>query len=422
MAFEFEEELGGISAYRHTGNGLRVLLAPLRGAPVATFMVTYLVGSRNERTGLTGATHFLEHLMFKGTETYQKAKGTSVFQVLQTVGAKVNATTWVDRTNYFAVTPAEHLTLVMDIEADRMRNLRLTPEDVEAERTVILNELDMGQNNPFTVLYQQVWATAFAVHPYHHPTIGWRSDVEQVTAEDLRGFYDTFYYPDNAVATVVGSFDPDTVLAQIEERFGGIAPGRAGRKDYIPQEPQQRGERRVTVRKADAAGSLMMAWKAVSATHPDAAALSVLGYVLGQGKSSRLHRALIDGGHAMWSMASATLLRDAGLWAIYAKPLPHTTLADLERLAQDEVDRVIADGIQPRELERARAALLASEAYSRDGAYSAASALNEAIAVGDWKLFATAKARVDAVTPEDLQRVAVQYLTEDTRTVGWHVI
>jgi len=422
MPFTLEEELGGISAYRHTGNGLRVLLVPLRGASVATFMVTYLVGSRNEKTGLTGATHFLEHLMFKGTDTYQKAKGTSVFQVLQTVGAKVNATTWLDRTNYFAVSPSEHLPLVMDIEADRMRNLRLAPEDVEAERTVILNELDMGQNNPFSVLYQQVWAAAFAVHPYHHPTIGWRSDVEHATADDLRGFYDTFYHPDNAVATVVGSFSAETVLAQIDERFGRIAPGMNGRPERIPQEPAQRGERRVTVRKADATGSLMMAWKAVPATHPDAAALSVLGYVLGQGKSSRLHRTLIDGGHAMWSMASATLLRDAGLWAIFAKPLPHTPLAELERLAQEEVVKVVEQGIQPRELERARAALLASEAYSRDGAYAAASALNEAIAVGDWRLFATAKDRVDAVTPEDLKRVATQYLTEDTRTVGWHVV
>ena len=174
-AFTYVESSGGIEAYRMKSNDLQVLLLPEAAAPVVTFMITYRVGSRNESTGLTGATHFLEHLMFKGTERFNKEKGATIFNVLQRVGAQVNATTWLDRTNYYELLPKEHLALAIEIEADRMRGARISEEDIESERTVILNEFDRGENEPIRKLYHAVWSAAFVAHPYHHPTIGWRT-------------------------------------------------------------------------------------------------------------------------------------------------------------------------------------------------------------------------------------------------------
>ena len=176
--FTFEEESGGIEAYRLEANGLQVLLLPQTAAPVVTFMITYHVGSRNEALGLTGATHFLEHLMFKGTSRFNKRAGTSVFNTLQRVGAEINATTWFDRTNYYELLPKEHLPLAVEIEADRMRGALIDAADLESERTVILNEFDRGENDPMRKLYHAVWSSAFVAHPYHHPTIGWRSDID----------------------------------------------------------------------------------------------------------------------------------------------------------------------------------------------------------------------------------------------------
>ena len=185
-AFESVRTVGGIEELRHR-NGLTVLLVPDAAAPVVAFQVTYRVGSRNEVSGLTGATHLLEHLMFKGSERFNRDLGTSVFQTLQSVGGQINATTWYDRTNYYALLPAEHLGLAVEIEADRMRGARVRDEDLASERTVVLNELDRGENEPLRTLLHAVYATAFHAHPYGHPVIGWRSDVETVTAEGLRG-------------------------------------------------------------------------------------------------------------------------------------------------------------------------------------------------------------------------------------------
>ncbi|HIL58756.1 MAG TPA: insulinase family protein, partial [Rhodothermales bacterium] len=221
-AFAFERAEGGVEAYRHRANGLTALLLPdpagEAAPPVAAFQVTYRVGSRNEGAGLTGATHLLEHLMFKGSERFNRDLGTSVFQVLQSVGGSINATTWYDRTNYFAVLPEDQLHLAVEVEADRMRGARVRDEDLASERTVVLNELDRGENEPLRKLLHAVYSTAFQAHPYGHPVIGWRSDVETVTADGLRHFYDTYYWPSRATASVAGKFDRQTVLDLLDEQ------------------------------------------------------------------------------------------------------------------------------------------------------------------------------------------------------------
>jgi len=205
--FTYVKTVGGIDEYTLNSNGLQVLLMPDRSAPVVTYMVTYRVGSRNEVTGTTGATHLLEHLMFKGSTNFNDPKGNSVKQYLETVGGNYNASTYLDRTNYYAEVGTEYLEGYIAIEADRMRNLWLREDDRRPEMTVVRNEFEQGENDPVQSLDKEITAAAFQAHPYHHSTIGWRSDIEGVPIEKLRAFYDTFYWPDNATATVIGDFD-----------------------------------------------------------------------------------------------------------------------------------------------------------------------------------------------------------------------
>jgi zinc protease len=409
---------GGISEYRLESNGLLVLLLPQAAAPVVAFMVTYRVGSRNERAGLTGATHFLEHLMFKGTERFNKERGTGVFAVLQRVGALMNATTWLDRTNYYELLPSEHLELAIEIEADRMRHARVREEDLESERAVILNELDRGENDPTRKLLQAVYATAFFAHPYGHPTIGWRSDIERVTVEGLRHFYDTYYWPDNATVSVIGAFEPEEVLALVALHFGGIPAAPTTFEHAVTEEPPQRGERRVVVRQAGQLGALLMAFKAPAGLAPEADALDVLAVALGAGKSSRLYRRLTDTGLTTSEGAWMPRLRDPGLFSIFASLAPDVTHEAVEAAIWEVLEEVMSEGITEAELSRARRQLIADEAFGRDGPFAVAARLNEAIAAGDWTLYTTFLERIEHVSLADIRSAARRIFDRDRVTVG----
>ncbi len=417
-AFAFVRSSGGVEEYRLTANGLAVLLLPQTAAPVVTFMVTYRVGSRNERAGLTGATHLLEHLMFKGTERYNKDAGTAIFPTLQRVGAVVNATTWFDRTNYFELLPKEHLALAVEVEADRMRGARVRDEDLASERTVVLNELDRGESDPTRKLLQALHATAFFAHPYGHPTIGWRSDVERVTAGGLRHFYDTYYWPDNATASVIGDFDREEALGLIEEHFGAIPPAPDPFEHNVTEEPPQQGERRVTVRQAGQLGTVMLGFKSVPALDEAADALDVLAVALGDGKSSRLHRRLTDRGLTTSAWAYAPRLRDPGLFIVYGALAPGVPHAEVEDALWETLREVAGGGLTEAEMERARNQVVAQEAFGRDGPYAVASQLNEAIAAGDWTLYTTYLDRIERVTAEAVQAAAQRLFVRDALTVG----
>ena len=418
---DFVKSFGGIDEYRLASNGLAILLAPDHSAPVITFQVTYRVGSRNEVTGTTGATHILEHMMFKGSEGYNDAKGNSVKQYLEHIGGQYNANTSVDRTTYFATIGRDNLDGYIAIEADRMRRLLLRESDRQAEMTVVRNEYERGKNDPDELLSEAVNAAAFVALPYHHPTIGWLSDIEHVPIEKLRAFYDTFYWPNNATVTVVGDLDAAATLAMIRKYYGGYAHSPSAIPEIYTEEPAQRGGRRVVVKRPGDLGAVLIAHKVPNGRDADQPALEMLDAILSSGKSARLYRALVDQGLALNAGSGTELHRDLSLHTLFAQLAPGATHEIVEKALLAELNKIKTEGVSVAEIDRVRQQYIAADAYRRDGTAAVASELNEWIAVGDWTLYSSFPEQVERVTPADVQRVARKYFDEDQSTTGWFI-
>ena len=420
-SFKHIKSSGGIEEYQLKSNGLKVLMLQDSSTPVATFMVTYHVGSRNEAIGYTGSTHLLEHLMFKGSRNYNKEKGTAIWDELQNIGAQINATTWNDRTNYFEVVPSQYLEKAISIEADRMRYSFLRDEDRQPEMTVVRNEYERGENNPFDVLDKNIWATAYQAHPYHHSTIGWRSDIENVSTERLKDFYNIYYWPNNATATVIGDFNVDSTLSLIEKYFGEHSKSEHEIPKVYTEEPQQEGPRRIVVKRTGQAGITAVAHKTPHGLHNDIHAIHLLGKILCDGKSSRLYQKIVDQGLATSLFMYDFPFKDNGLFITYAFLTPEVSNQKVEEIILDEYNDIINNGVDQEELNRAIAKTRATVAFSRDGSYAVASALNEAIAIGDWEFYTNFLDNIEAVSTENIQLAAKQYLIEDQSTVGWFI-
>jgi zinc protease len=417
--FTHVRTVGGIDEYTLDANGMRVLLLPQKSVPVVTFMITYHVGSRHEVTGTTGATHLLEHLMFKGTAKYNRSLGTGFDQMLERVGAETNATTWLDRTNYFATVPSNALPLLVELEADRMRNLILADEDRKPEMTVVRNEFERGENDPRSALDKEIWAAAFMAHPYHHDTIGWRSDIERVPIEKLRAFYDTFYWPNNATATLIGDFESGKALALIKEKYAVIPKSPHAFPEIYTEEPEQSAQRRVGIKRAGELGVVSVAHKIPRATDADWPAVQVLSAVLTEGKTSRLYRSLTDQNLTTDVSAHCAFNFDPTLHTIYAELADGAKHSDVEKRIFADIEAIKKNGVTSAEVASAVAGLLAERAFERDGTFALASMINECIAVGDWTLFTTLDDKFRAVTAADVQRVAKKYLLDRRSVVGW---
>ena len=420
-SFKHIKSSGGIEEYQLKSNGLKVLMLQDSSTPVATFMVTYHVGSRNEAIGYTGSTHLLEHLMFKGSRNYNKEKGTAIWDELQNIGAQINATTWNDRTNYFEVVPSQYLEKAISIEADRMRYSFLRDEDRQPEMTVVRNEYERGENSPFDVLDKNIWATAYQAHPYHHSTIGWRSDIENVSTERLKDFYNIYYWPNNATATVIGDFNVDSTLSLIEKYFGEHSKSEHEIPKVYTEEPQQEGPRRIVVKRTGQAGITAVAHKTPHGLHNDIHAIHLLGKILCDGKSSRLYQKIVDQGLATSLFMYDFPFKDNGLFITYAFLTPEVSNQKVEEIILDEYNDIINNGVDQEELNRAIAKTRATVAFSRDGSYAVASALNEAIAIGDWEFYTNFLDNIETVSTENIQLAAKQYLVEDQSTVGWFI-
>jgi zinc protease len=416
----FVQSLGGITEYTLKSNGLRILLVPDNSVPVAGCMVTYHVGSRNEATGYTGATHLLEHLLFKGSKKFNKKNKNSVDILLEKHGALLNATTWFDRTNYYEIVPEDALSLAIEIEADRMRTALFSKQDKEDEMPIVRNEFERGENLPMEALDKAVWQAAYVAHPYHHSTIGWRSDIENVSIERLRKFYDDFYHPDNATVTIAGSFDEKKVLNQIKKFFGAHPRSPKEYPKVYTTEPTQEGERRAVVHRSGV-DMICVAHKTPEALHADIPALLILGTILHDDKTSRLHKAFIDSAKGTDVQLMCFQLLDPGLFQTFITLSPKTTHLEAELLLKKEYDHISKKGITEKELAKAKRSIRVSLAARKDGLYSFLMTINEDLASGDWTRFVTLPKLLEKVSTSDVQRVAQIYLKESQSTVGYFV-
>jgi len=419
--FAHVKTVGDIDEYTLKSNGLQVLLLPEHSSPTLTFMVTYRVGSRNEVTGTTGATHILEHMMFKGTTNRDRSKGNNVDQLLERTGARYNATTWLDRTNYYETLGSEHLQTVIAMEADRMRHLKLLDSDRQPEMSVVRNEYERGENSPIMALYKEIYHTAYVAHPYHHSTIGHRSDIEKVKIEKLREFYNTFYWPNNATVTIVGDFQPKDALALVKKSYGVYPKSPKPIPELYTVEPPQDGPRRVTVKRPGELGVVAIAHKITQATHADYAAISLLSAILADGKNSRLYKAITDKNMSTGISNDVGYNADPSLHVLFLPLAPGIRHEDVEKVALQEIERLKKDGVTAQELQAAVAKMLADAAFERDGSFAVAGRLNESIAAGDWSLYYRLEDATRKVTAEDIKRVANAYFNEDQSTTGWFI-
>ncbi|MBD0825474.1 M16 family metallopeptidase [Aestuariibaculum marinum] len=419
--FEKIQELEGVEEYLYTPNGMKMLLVQDNSAPVVTVQVVYRVGSKHEVPGNTGSTHLLEHLNFKGTPTFNKKNGTGIFKILQGIGAEMNATTWNDRTNYYETIPSDKIELALHIEADRMRNSLLLKEDKEAEMTVVRNEFERGENNPGSLLSKEIWATAYMAHPYHHETIGWRSDIEKMPIEVLRDFYNTYYWPDNATLTIIGDFQKDQLFGLVDKYFGAITKA----PHQIPQpyttEPEQLGPRRIVVKKPGQQAMVTIAYKIPGRMHEDLPALEVLSQIAGSGTSSLISKTFVDKGLATFGYARASKFQDVGLFTVTLAFSPDKDVEELNAQLINMLDKIKEEGVTQEDVDRVVAKLNTQTILSRDGSGSIASELNEAIAGGDWRDYIKGAQRLSKVTAEDVKRVANKYLLENQSTTGYFI-
>ena len=413
--------VGSIDEYTLQSNGLQVLLMPEHSSPTLTFMVTYRVGSKNEVTGTTGATHLLEHLMFKGSKNHTREKGNNVDQLLERTGALFNATTWLDRTNYYANMGSEHLATVVGMEADRMRNLLLREEDRKPEMTVVRNEFERGENSPIQALYKEIYQTAFVAHPYHHSTIGHRSDIEKVSIEKLREFYNTFYWPNNATVTIIGDFEPAKALELVKKSFGVYPRSPKPIPAVYTEEPEQTGARRTVVKRPGQLGVVAVAHKIPAATHPDFAPVMLMSAILADGKNSRMYKAITNKNLSTGVDGEFGIFADPALHIVFAPLAPGAKHDEVEAIVLQEIERLKKDGVTEVELKAAVAKNAADAAFKLDGSFGIAGNINEFISAGDWTLFYGLDEATKKVTVADIQRVANKYLIEEHSTTGWFV-
>lgn len=408
----------GITEYR-LENGLRVLLFPDPSKPLVTVNITYLVGSRHEGYGETGMAHLLEHLLFRGSPRHP-----DIDRELTERGAQPNGTTWYDRTNYFEIFPAsrDNLAWALDLEADRMVASFLRPEDLATEMTVVRNEMEAGENDPLGILVERTMSTAYLWHNYGKSPIGARSDVENVPIERLRAFYRKYYQPDNAMLVVAGAFDEREALELVVEKFGRIPrPERSGENVLYPTytvEPVQDGERRVTLRRVGEVQYVTSMYHTPAGSHPDYAAVEILAFVLGDNPSGRLYKALVETRAATRVGARSYQLREAGPLLFTATVERDRDLEAVLRAMNETIEGVRTSPVTDEEVERARASLLNDVRQAFNSSAGIALQLSEWAALGDWRLFFLHRDRIEAVTAEDVNRVARAYLKPDNRTVG----
>ena len=432
MAAVEEEQAGSASTVQEhvLDNGLRVLIQEVHTAPLATVWAWYRVGSKDEGPGLTGVSHWVEHMNFRGSTNIPREK---VKGIIEQYGGYWNGYTWIDQTTYTETATRDALDRMLFIESERMGSCLYDPADCEAERTIIISELQGGENDPDTLLDQELTATAFRAHTYRHPTIGWLSDLQTMTRDDLYGHYRRFYVPNNATLVIVGDFDADAAMRDVVKRFGGIPAGDVGRRPQT-KEPEQLGQRRVTISKDGTTAYLKIAHHAPAGDEAEFVPLLVLDAVLTGAKgvnlwasfrtpppqrSARLYQALVNTGLASGVTGSIVPTQLPFMYTVSATATEGTALDRLEDAAVAEIDRVALGGITPQELTKAKTQLRARLIFENDSITNIAHHLGYFATIGRWQDFHALPARIDAVTLDQVAQVAARRLAPTSRTIGW---
>jgi zinc protease len=411
-------------------NGLKIIVQEIHTSPLVSVWCWYRVGSRDEGPGRTGASHWVEHMNFKGTTHIprEQMKG-----IVERFGGMWNGYTWIDQTTYVETAGRAALDQMLFLEAERMVNGLYDPAECDSERTVIISELQGGENDPDQLLDTEVTATAFRVHPYGHPTIGWISDLKSMTRDDLYGHYSRFYIPNNATLVVVGDVETDDVLRLVLKHFGGIPPGALPERLRIA-EPPQLGERRVLVEREGTTGYVKIVFHAPAASEDDFFPMLVLDAVLTGAKGvnlwssfrgsppqrkARLYTSLVE--HGLASTVSGALLptEEPFLYTLSFTVLEGSALESVEAAASAEIEHVRSAGIDVVEMARAKRQLRARLVFENDSVTNVAHQLGYFATLAEPDYFGSMQRRIDAVTPEQVWDVARRRLAPACRTVGW---
>ncbi len=398
-------------------NGMKILVQPDHTIPNVALYIFYRIGSRNERPGTTGVSHFFEHMMFNGAKKY----GPGMFdRTMEDAGGSNNAYTSKDLTVYQDWFPRSQLELIFDLEADRIRDLSFDPQVIESERGVVASERRTSvENNNFGILFEQLWATAFTAHPYQWPVLGWMVDIQNWKLEDLKHHFEIGYSPSNATMVVAGDVTAEEIIKLAEKYIEPIKSHEPPAK-VTTKEPEQQGERRVVVRKFAQLPLLMIGYHVPASSDPDYYPMQVLQVILFSGQSSRMYQRVVDKDQlALGVSGSASFSFDPTLFTITSQPKVGVSPETVEKAIYEEFDRVKSGGVTDVELEKAKNILKANFYRQMKTINGRANSLGQyEIFFGDYRKLFSAADEFAKVTKDDLRRVAARYFTEKNRTVA----
>jgi len=397
-------------------NGLKVLIYEDHFAPVVSAQVHYRVGSYNESSGLTGISHLLEHMAFKGTKKYGPKEYN---RIIEEAGGRNNAFTSIHRTVFYANLRSDRYELELELEADKMQNLLIPPDEFILEKDVVIEERRLGENDPHRNLFEHLDLVSFSYHPYRNPIIGFMSDIERLTRDDVYNWYKKYYNPANAIIIIAGDVNPEEALKFVKKHYGNINGKKE--QDILFEEPLQNGEKRFELKKDIRTPALAIQYHAVGLNHEDMYAFDIISMILSFGMSSRFEKNLVrEAGIATTINTYSSTLKHGGSFSILGIPQKGIDIQSLEKEIYNEIEKLKNEPVTDEELEKAKNQVLAQTIYRQDSAAGIGFALGWWEIEGDaWQNINRYPEEVQKLTKEDILEVAQKYFRKDNRTVGY---